>query len=838
MSARKRQVQGTRRGPQGAERAARCGACHEPAPDWRRPCPACGQPVPIAGRWVLEEVIGQGGSGTTWRGTEVATGATVAVKELNVRRAHSLKAIELFEREARALESLDHPGIPAFLADVTVEGPGSVSLYLVQELIDGETLPLGRGDEREVLTTVAELCDILVYLHERRPPVIHRDVKPSNVMRRQDGRLVLIDFGSVRHAIRDATLGGSTVAGTFGYMAPEQLRGLATPASDLYSVGALAVALLAGRDAAELVDPIRPTAWRREVTVSEPTARLLERLLEPDDTKRLADAAEVARAARALLDGGTPATPRTPARRRTRGRPRAPARPRRPPADLRAAERLIKRDLRRLRRADRWRGVSTGDTWLIPLMASPFAFWGGCGLVELTDHVGHPIGVGGIFALAAAALLAWLLVAARRRRWARTSHPWLHGQLRQGLLRLWPGRHDFEPRLRAALLGDPKREDYTGYTLGRAPEVWAEDPRLIPVLEARAYHLHLKGQHAEAASALEGALALGRAAFGEGHIAHLDQRARYATLRYPSIGHRDQALGERREAEAELAALEARESASHEVLLRRALDALAEEAGVPPADDPSAAARRVRAFKRRCRRQELLPGPGRWAQLAVLGFPLAMAGFLLGGVVAGVLADLGALGDPEEAGPGWFLLGGPVVAVAIPTLAGVLWPPRLFPRDWRDLYPDFDRTWPPSAPLRAQVLETFSRAWRDPYGLPGASSKAAQALIARCDPRVDFAELARDPRRMMDFMRGGGSRGRGPELTPTQTIQVEEVRTFVSWYDSAVLDNVARLKALPVDDAERRACLFEVQARRALKAGLDGVAAESLAHAEALRRGV
>ncbi|TNF24436.1 MAG: serine/threonine protein kinase, partial [Deltaproteobacteria bacterium] len=229
-----------------------CAICHAETPSRARSCSACGGDPVLYGRYRLESLLGRGGAGATFRARDTTTDQPVAVKELSVRKVDSLKTLELFERETRVLARLRCPDVPRYVDEFTVERPGQVYLYLVQELIDGDNLAAARLDERQTLALVAELCDILTALHGERPPVVHRDLKPSNLMRRRDGRLVVIDFGAVR-AVAANSLGGSTVAGTFGYMAPEQLRGQATPQSDLYAVGATAVALLTGRDAAELV---------------------------------------------------------------------------------------------------------------------------------------------------------------------------------------------------------------------------------------------------------------------------------------------------------------------------------------------------------------------------------------------------------------------------------------------------------------------------------------------------------------------------------------------------------------------------------------------------------
>ncbi len=268
-----------------------CPSCHRQSPaqagDETTSCEHCQRPLLLHDRWWLCEMLGHGASGYTWRAEDDNDGAVVAIKELSFRRLTDLKQLELFDREADALASLDHPGIPDYIDRFVIEEDRFVSAYLVQEFIDGDVLRAGeRTDEDEVLRFLEEMADILEHLQSRRPPVIHRDIKPSNLMRRSDGSYVLIDFGSIRATI-EATNGGSTVAGTLGYMAPEQLVGRATAASDYYGLGATALALLAGRQAHHLIEHHQPGQWRQEVTLSEPIGELIEALLEAHADDRL-----------------------------------------------------------------------------------------------------------------------------------------------------------------------------------------------------------------------------------------------------------------------------------------------------------------------------------------------------------------------------------------------------------------------------------------------------------------------------------------------------------------------------------------------------------------------
>jgi len=229
--------------------------------------------------------------GVTFRATRLSDGATVAAKELPLHRVDSLKTTELFEREANVLRALSHPSIPAWVDHFTTGSGKQMALWILQEFIDGDTLEAlaaaKRPNERAVLLTLKDLLNTLIYLGDLRPPVIHRDLKPQNLMRRRaDKSFVLIDFGSVRDAIRDSLAGGSTVAGTFGYMAPEQFAGQASQATDVYGAGATALALLAGTGAERLLGSDGKLDWQGRVVMSLGLRALLERMLTPTPSDR------------------------------------------------------------------------------------------------------------------------------------------------------------------------------------------------------------------------------------------------------------------------------------------------------------------------------------------------------------------------------------------------------------------------------------------------------------------------------------------------------------------------------------------------------------------------
>lgn len=285
-----------------------CAACGTPTNT--QPCTACGAEPRISGRYRLDRELGQGSTGVVYAGVDEHTGEAVAVKQVALGRLDHDKARELARREGRVLRQLHHPGIPQWHHEAIVGTGRATALCLVQELVSGTDLESGLADHRwseaEAVALMLEALDILDHLHTRHPPVLHRDVKPSNLIRRDDGQLVLIDFGAVRDALRDADLGGSTVAGTFGYMAPEQFAGHAVPATDHYALAMTSVALLSRRSPTELHDRAGRLQWRDAVSLSPGFTALLAAMLDPDPEARPPTAA-IRRRLSALAAGDTQA---------------------------------------------------------------------------------------------------------------------------------------------------------------------------------------------------------------------------------------------------------------------------------------------------------------------------------------------------------------------------------------------------------------------------------------------------------------------------------------------------------------------------------------------------
>jgi hypothetical protein len=259
-------------------------------------------------------LLGEGGAAHTWLAEDTTTGEQLAIKELRLVKSSRTKQIELFERECAILKDVKHPQIPQFIDTIVERRSETLSLYLVQEFIEGHSLQqlLDAGTTFDPAQTVAIMkscLEPLRYLHERRPTLYHRDIKPSNIIQRPDGSCVLVDFGAVREAIRDATTSGSSVVGTFGYMAPEQFQARAYAATDLYGLAATALHLLSG------VEPGRFPLTRLKPDIhahldTDPhLAAILDILLEPSPEDRYSSASSLLNALeRWQVAHGTPAT--------------------------------------------------------------------------------------------------------------------------------------------------------------------------------------------------------------------------------------------------------------------------------------------------------------------------------------------------------------------------------------------------------------------------------------------------------------------------------------------------------------------------------------------------
>ena len=205
----------------------------------------------VGGRYEVIALIGLGGMGAVYTAKDRDTDLVIALKQMfNQSGPQQEYFVRRFEGEARYLETLDHPYIPK-VTDHFVEND---SRYLVMEFIQGPSLKRcldvyqankQRFPELDLVNYSIQMCEVLDYLHSRGEPVIHRDVKPDNVIVRADTRKVcLVDFGIARGTESDST---NTMVGTMGYAPLEQVRGHPEPRSDIYALGATMHHLISGQ---------------------------------------------------------------------------------------------------------------------------------------------------------------------------------------------------------------------------------------------------------------------------------------------------------------------------------------------------------------------------------------------------------------------------------------------------------------------------------------------------------------------------------------------------------------------------------------------------------------
>jgi serine/threonine protein kinase, bacterial len=266
-------------------------------------CTHCGQPITVSHQirdYQLLKTLGVGGMGTTYLAWDTAK--MLVLKEMNADMVEIPKARELFEREAKILKSLHHPGIPQYYDFFVATG----RKYLAMELIHGQDLDLyiiehGTVTLKQAIDWMIQLCEILGYIHSQQPPLIHRDVKPANILVRAiDKRIFLLDFGAVKEI---GTLGGTKI-GAPDYMAPEQNNGQPCTQSDLYAIGPTLIFLLTGRNPAEFLE-LQPDGYRFNLasipSITPPVQSLIDKVTQRRVRDRYQTARDLAQALKETL---------------------------------------------------------------------------------------------------------------------------------------------------------------------------------------------------------------------------------------------------------------------------------------------------------------------------------------------------------------------------------------------------------------------------------------------------------------------------------------------------------------------------------------------------------
>ncbi|MDZ4799485.1 MAG: serine/threonine-protein kinase [Bryobacteraceae bacterium] len=327
----------------------RCPACATEAPDTSRFCPSCGAPLAVAisfatqtvaapaptsasrshnsaptsgvhgrfipgtlvsGRYRIVSILGKGGMGEVYRADDLTLGQSVALKFLPESLSANPDASARFRNEVRIARQVSHPNVCRVHDVGEVDG----QLFLSMEYVDGEDLAsllrrIGRLPEDKALEIARKLCAGLAAAHEKG--VLHRDLKPGNIMLDARGQVLLTDFGLA--GLADSIAGNEIRSGTPAYMAPEQLAGKeVTIRSDIYALGLVLYELFTGKrpfegnSLAELMDAQRansPATLTSLVRDLDPTIeRVITRCLDPEPARRPISALSVS----AALPGGDP----------------------------------------------------------------------------------------------------------------------------------------------------------------------------------------------------------------------------------------------------------------------------------------------------------------------------------------------------------------------------------------------------------------------------------------------------------------------------------------------------------------------------------------------------
>lgn len=269
----------------------------------------------LEGRYRVDAVIATGGMSTVYRGLDTRLDRPVALKVMDSRYSGDVQFLTRFQREAKAVARLKGDGLVA-VYDQGGGAPGDEPPFLVMELVDGGTLrellrERGPMPPHAVAAVLTPICDGLAVAHAAG--LVHRDVKPENVLISDDGEVKIADFGLVRAVAEAGITSTSVILGTAAYLSPEQVgSGDSDPRSDVYAVGILAYELLTGRTPFTGDTALSVAYQRMDNDVPPPSSaiagvpaqfdELIRRATERDPAARFADAAELGDALSEVID--------------------------------------------------------------------------------------------------------------------------------------------------------------------------------------------------------------------------------------------------------------------------------------------------------------------------------------------------------------------------------------------------------------------------------------------------------------------------------------------------------------------------------------------------------
>ncbi len=247
----------------------------------------------IDGKYKILTQIGSGGMSFVYLAMDARLNKQWAVKEIRKRgvKENDQIVINSLMAEANLMKRLDHPALPRIVDIIE----NSETIYVVMDYIEGETLDkvlkeYGEQPEELVIEWAKQLCDALSYLHSQKPPIIYRDMKPTNVMLKPEGNIKLFDFGIARE-YKEEKQKDTTVLGTRGYAPPEQYCGQTDARSDIYALGMTMHYLLTGVDP-QGEDPYAPVReWNPEL--SEGIELIINKCVQPAAENRYQSCADL-----------------------------------------------------------------------------------------------------------------------------------------------------------------------------------------------------------------------------------------------------------------------------------------------------------------------------------------------------------------------------------------------------------------------------------------------------------------------------------------------------------------------------------------------------------------
>ncbi len=245
--------------------------------------------APHPNRYIVLKRLSMQSKRDTVLAQDEATRQRVVIKRFMFDKVLSASDLEALHQAAGRLRALSHPALPPYLDSFAINMPTCTGYALVQPYVEGRSLAqyLSAGctfNEADIQRIMRAVLDVLDYLHQQQPPILHLDIKPSNLLIREtcsehDLQVYLIDISlDPAHAAR---MGTAASAGTYGYRPPEHYAEQAVPASDLYSLGALAIALATGKHPADLPQRHLHIQFANAVALSPPFIYWIKQMADP-----------------------------------------------------------------------------------------------------------------------------------------------------------------------------------------------------------------------------------------------------------------------------------------------------------------------------------------------------------------------------------------------------------------------------------------------------------------------------------------------------------------------------------------------------------------------------